>query len=644
MSKKPAKSKESAKPEPAQVKAVQRLLDARDYPRAIERARALVERFPDHGSTNALLVTVLDEANRPAEALLAAWNWTRHRPRGVNALQAFVDCAMRRACVALAISALERLAELGVETRASRLDLAHLETLLRDADGSPMSRSEAERFETGKLHLEAQDFAGVLRFSSDATSTPARNNLAVALFHLGRIAEARDVFLEAWQRDPGNLFGLGNALAMRLYLGDETGAAELVVPLAQAEPRRIEDAHGQLQGLLLIGADQAAWDAFQRARSADWAADAGDHLVPEWLQLGGGAAARVGAVEEARTLWLHALKHKPALVAAVENVAEWEQSGQTQTCPALFEWHQVLPIGWFQGLREANARELDARFSGLTASNAYLKAIHLGGVRQLRTLVGRLLSYRLRPEAAANPAERSRDGAAAALRDLARRPVGTRQERSGLLHAQRDAGLIAPDELAELWSGDSVTRVRVFSTEVHRDPDPADSMEDLPDDLMALFDTSIDLIRQMRLDAAEECIQAILARVPDHPRTLGNLATIRERQGRRQDCLETLRRAIAIRPDYLLARCNLAALLVLDGEIEDAKDAVDGLIARPRMHIHDHFALQGVMAMLAQAQGETGSADKLIANLEQMTETDHERRMLATAKARIALVKANTHR
>ncbi len=148
------------------------------------------------------------------------------------------------------------------------------------------------------------------------------------------------------------------------------------MPLGRAEPSRIEDAHGQLLGLLLIGADQAAWDAFGRARSADWAAYAGDHLVREWLQLGGGAAARVGAVEEARTLWLHALKHKPALVAAVENIAEWEQRGQTQTCPALFEWHQVLPLGWFQGLHEANARELDARISGLTASNAYLKAIY----------------------------------------------------------------------------------------------------------------------------------------------------------------------------------------------------------------------------------------------------------------------------
>ena len=519
MSKKPAKTpantKGSARPEPAQLKAVQRLLDARDYPRAIERARALVERFPDHGSANALLVSALNEAHRPAEALLAAWHWTRHRPRGISALLAFVDCAIRRSCVALTLQALERLGELGAET-PSRLDVERLESLLRDADGLPMSRAEAERFETGKLHLEAADFAGVLSTSSDATSTPARNNLAVALFHLGRITEARDAFLDAWQRDPGNLFALGNALAMRLYLGDETGAAELAVPLAEAEPRRIKDAYGQLYGLLLIGEDQAAWDAFQRTRSADWAADADDHLIAEWLPFGGGAAARVGAAEEARNLWWQVLKQRPKLVTAKENIAAWEESGQTPICPAVFEWNRVLPLGQFRDLSDTTEQELAAWFSASTASNAYLKAVYLGGTRDLRTLAGQLLSQRLGPASATDQPERSRAGAAAVLRELACRPVGTDNERIGLLRALREADLLGADEAVDYWNGETVAQAQLFSTEIYRDTEPDDLLDELPDDLQALFDESIDLmILERNPDAAETLLQAILARVPD---------------------------------------------------------------------------------------------------------------------------------
>jgi tetratricopeptide (TPR) repeat protein len=648
VSKKPTKTRqitrirETAKPGPTQLTAVQRLLDARDYPRAIERARALVDRFPDHDSTNALLLRVLEEAGRSSEALLAAWNWASHRPRNVSALQAVVTCALGGGCPALAFRAAEQLAELGVVVSSAPLDPARLEDLVRNPDGSPMGRDEAERFETGKLHLEAGDFAGVLRTSKGANSTPGRNNLALALFHLGRIQEARDAFLGAWQQDPGNLFGLSGALAMRLYLGDETGAAGLAVPLAQAEPRRIEDAHGQLQGLLLIGEDQAAWDAFQRARAADWAALESTYLVPEWLQLGGGAAARVGAEQEARTLWRRALRHKPNLAAAAENLAARKESDQTHDCPALFELHQMIPYEWINCLRDTQPGNLGVRLATLTASNAYLKAVYLGGVRDLRQLAGIGLSHRLKPGPGAVPPGRGSAGAAAALRDLIRRPVGTHDERGRLLQALRDAGLIGPSEEVDYWNGKAITRIQVISTEVYREAEPEDLVEDLPDDLQPLFDESVELLHQQRLEAAEQRIQAILARVSDHPRALGNLATIRARQGRRGDCVEILRRIIATHPDYLMARCNLATLLVEDGEIKAAKDAIDGLIRRPRMHIEDHFSLQGVMAMLAQAQGESEAADRIIAALQSMVQTDADKRMLAVAQARVARAKGNS--
>ncbi|MFZ1536234.1 MAG: hypothetical protein WAT23_02450, partial [Chromatiaceae bacterium] len=54
--KRPAKS---AQPDAAQLKAVERLMDAGEHARAIERVRALVARFPDHGGARRLLLDAL---------------------------------------------------------------------------------------------------------------------------------------------------------------------------------------------------------------------------------------------------------------------------------------------------------------------------------------------------------------------------------------------------------------------------------------------------------------------------------------------------------------------------------------------------------------------------------------------------------
>jgi hypothetical protein len=97
-----------------------------------------------------------------------------------------------------------------------------------------------------------------------------------------------------------------------------------------------------------------------------------------------------------------------------------------------------------------------------------------------------------------------------------------------------------------------------------------------------------------------------------------------------------LRQTIAAHPDYLFARCNLAGLLIEDGELEAAKELLAGLAQRPRLHIQEAFALYGAMAMLNRAQGDDASADTCIASLEQMVQTDDDQRLLAVARARVA--------
>ena len=235
----------------------------------MERARALVQRFPDHGGAHRLLVDALIRARTRR---LRRWLPISGHSAGPTACRPWRRCSnlpwRGHTCLADRLAARGR--DLGAVTRDSRFPSGCQAEVLRQPDGSLASLEDMARFEIGKLHLDAHDFAGAACELDGVAMTPARNNRALALFHLGRIEAALTAALDAWQQDPGNLFALGWALQLRLYRGDETGARGLAVPLAQAEARRIEDAHAQTLALLLIWEDQAAWDAFDRSSKAAW--------------------------------------------------------------------------------------------------------------------------------------------------------------------------------------------------------------------------------------------------------------------------------------------------------------------------------------------------------------------------------------
>ena len=77
MAKTPTKKKPAmgTQPDAAQLKAVERLMDAGEHARAIERARALVARFLDHGGARRLLLDALIRGGVRSAAPLAACQW-----------------------------------------------------------------------------------------------------------------------------------------------------------------------------------------------------------------------------------------------------------------------------------------------------------------------------------------------------------------------------------------------------------------------------------------------------------------------------------------------------------------------------------------------------------------------------------------
>ena len=291
----------------------------------------------------------------------------------------------------------------------------------------------------------------------------------------------------------------------------------------------------------------------------------------------------------------------------------------------------MLPVGWIVALREGGYAGVDERFDALTASDAYLELIYLGGDEAVREFAGFVLKRRLvhRPAAAGVVGTRDPE---AILRHLAGLPVGSPNDRLGFLKALREQGLIAPGEAADFWGRDGLDQIVVVNTEIYRGPEPSD----LPADLDALLSESIVAQRQGHLEEAEAALASILARIPDQRIALGNLAGIRAAQGRMQEAMDMLRRLVALHPDYLFARCNLASILIRDRALDEAKGQLAGLMERPRLHISEVFVLFGTTAMLYQAQGDSDAAKNLIVQLEGMVENEGDALLLANTRAKVA--------
>ena len=561
MAKVPPKKKSSKAPQPeaAQLRALERLMAAGDYPEAAERARILVGRFPDYSGTRRLLVEALERSGFRAAATLAAYQWVELKPNSLSALETLLRLALEGAHPFLAKDIAARMRALGAMLPDLIPAFGTWDELRLPPDGTLARAEVLTQFDIGKVHMEAHDFAGAARVLDGVANTPARNNRALAQFHLGNITEALRDFMDAWQADSDNLFALGWVLQLRLYQGDESGAQGLAVPMAQAQARRVEDAHAQILSLLMVREDRAAWDA-------------------------------------------------------------WERSSR--------------PIVWLTALRTGGAEGAESRLDALSASDAYLEALYVGGDELLRQMATVLLTRRLDAQVSEDTGGHRR--AAAILRGLVGLPLGTSRDRMGLLNSLRNRNLIAADETIQFWDGQALREVHVGGTEISREPVPSD----LPDDLAALLDEAVSLQVEGRLDQAEACLDAILGRVPDHPVALGNLAGIRASQRRDQEALEMLRRLTVVHPDYVFARCNLASILIEEGALDEAQGLLAGLAQRPRLHIQEAFSLYGVMAMFHRARGEDAAEDALIAGLERMTEDEHDKRMLATAKRRVERVTA----
>ncbi|MEA3278266.1 MAG: tetratricopeptide repeat protein [Pseudomonadota bacterium] len=619
MARKPSRKKTAAKakPELAQLKAIERLLEQEDYQAAVRRTRPLVQQFPNHGGLRRSLVEALQATEGPGAAGLAAFEWAEERRNSLPAQETLLYYAATLQLPALAGRAARRVRELGGDVPGSMPDPTDLEELSHDSLGPGSSVEDLERLEIGQLHLAGQDLHGAIRWLDGMEQTSARNNRAVALFHLQRVDEALAVFMGVWQEHPESLFALSWAIQLRLYRGDETGALGLCTPLAAGVPNRLDHALPQIQVLLLMQRNEPALEVFRKALDSGLEDAATGRAGALLLHYGACAACRLGLHDEARHLWREALDIDSGLHLAQANLSGLERAAEPPAFPQALEVQTIFPVRVVSTLRDLKE---DAELDAVDASNAYIEAAYISGDEVVRAVASLPLKFR---------AGQGDIDAVRRLKAFARLPIGSKVERFSYLKFLREHDLMAAEEPMELWGDDGLTEVKLLSTIVDREP----ASSGLPMDLDALLSQSIELMQEHRINEAEPLLERLLGCAPGHPVATSNLAALREMQGRHDEVRQLLRQVAAEHPDYLFGRCNLARLLITDGEFEEARSLLHGLAERERMHVCDMFTLYGTLAMLHMAKGDDTTAQRFLASLEPLVETEDDERRFTQVRA-----------
>ncbi|MCF8005400.1 MAG: tetratricopeptide repeat protein [Chromatiaceae bacterium] len=625
------KTSSHQQPEPAQLRAIERLLEAKDFTKAIERAKQLVQRFPDHSGAWALLVEALRDGQGAQFAAVAASDWAERRPQSLVAQEHLLAHAMEGGYLLLADRVAEQVRALGGGQGLTHFPLSdEIKTTLYTAiDGTRVDGEVMVQFDRARLYMNGFAFTKALRYLEGLDLTSARNNQITCLFHLERIDEALALALESWRRDDENLYALGWVASLRLYQGNVDGASGLCTRLAMMTARRVDEALPQLIALLLLDQPESAWAAYQRAVEAPWWDGIQELTTTIMTHLGACAAARCGEIKQARRLWREIEQASPSFRLAAPN--RLAATDAEPLLPAALEMHNALPVGRLNALRAqaqaGQSKRAEQSLFGISASNAYLRALSINGDESLRQVVSLLLMHRLQQHDKA---------AAEVLRELVRLPIGTQNERFSVLKALRDAGQVGEDELIEFWDGDALRAIKLFEMEVHREPTDSG----LPDALDDLLDEARDDYNKHQFEASESKLQPILESFPDHPQTLMILASIRHMARRRAEAEQLLRQAIEANPDYLLARCNLARALIMRGDLEAASDLLEGHREQHRIHILDLIHLNGTLAMLESARGEDEVAESQLNLVESFIEDDHEAEQLEQVRRLVNRVKA----
>ncbi len=561
MSKSSQSKKLSPVPNTDQIAAVRRLADGGDTVQARQRLAALRKAFPDFKPLLGLAWEVEDRCGAPMIASARAYEWQRAAPNSRMAVEALCDSSRAAGLAAVHACALARLRAMDGLDDEPVLDVI-------DSPLGALSLEQAQAIDLSRMYLTDDNPAAAAAVLQGVDHPSARNNLALALFITGDMAQARSVIEANWQEGPNNLFALERALRWRCWAEGLDRCMGFSATLLYTVPRRVEDAVARVAALRFLGDEKGARLAWEDSEQA-----------PYWSQ------ATDGQLEMFATL-------KESGVELPGDSGLWFPSPWIRALTAISGKHKGAQDPQWEQLWNSQLETCDAHADYLT------RAVELGDavVRQLALAV---LKRR---------AKRSDALAISGLQTVLKRPCGSDSVRMDLLNWLIEEGLRSRDEPVEVWLTGNLRTIRSYGLTITDEPRPSP----FPPAGTAINERVHEAIRLGNSVEALSLAQQLQQMCPDQPSALTNLAAVKESLGHPAAQITALyRQANVLAPDYLFARCGLARCLAREGSIEEARTLLDGILERQEFHRSEYRSFLMAQRALALASGEQDAARNL---------------------------------
>jgi len=561
MSKTNSRKSHPSSPNADQIAAVRRMIDQGDAMHANLRLAVLRKSFPDFKPLLGLAWEIEDECGMPMRATARALEWQQASPNSRAAAQALYESAGKAGLSTICGRALGRL---------DAMDGGEI-FQLPSSFASPLgeiSLAQAEALDLSRMHLGDNKPSAAITVLQGVDHPSARNNLALALFVAGNVNQASSVVEANWQAEPNNLFALESAVRWRCWLQGMDRCQGFLAPLLHTVPRRSQDAISRVLALRFLGDNKAAFKAWEDSSTADyWSlADADqretfDDLKMPTFQWPGGSAM-------------------------------WFPSG----------WIEELTVlsGKLKGVSEKFvAQKWDGIIATCDSHVDYLvRVVSLGGeVAGFFALS--VLKYRAKQKDALS---------IAGLTVLLKNSNGPDAWRMDLLNWLIEHELRSASEPADVWLNGELRNIRSQSFTI---TDEAQASP-FPPEGTVLNERVLEAIGLGNLRLAHDLATQLHQMHPEQPSALTNLAAVKEGLGAEHfEIADLYRRALAMAPDYLFARCGLARALTREGRVEEARKLLEGLMEREVFHRSEYRSLLLTQQALALAIGDVKAAKGL---------------------------------
>lgn len=480
----------------------------------------------------------------------------------------------------------------GVE--AGMPDLLQQTNLSWPADEEPALTSERVRRATEQGRFEESLDIAFPLLKKRPDQNHVRNNLARALWELGRWDEAIGEQTESLRRNPDRLVGLSNMVRFCLLADREEEASRWRDHASSVSVRDPADLFSRLEIAALFQDDQEVLSLAQR--HGDAADFQGTSVYGPAMALYGAACARTGDLSGARSWWGRAAGFGNARASAEIRLEELDRPASDRNEIWYFGFMELMPRRIIKrintgklsaGTDQQYIRKLVDEYPQIVGSARYL--LRTGD--DLGRYFGLLLTELTGSESLVTEAAR-----------LVARDVLRKERKSQAMRFLADRGETALEEVTE--KGTKTQTVKVHAFEITREP-----TGETPPEVEGLVTEAFHLLREEDGKGAERLLRKALKKRDDQPAIWHNLGVACSLQGKEEEARKILEQTHARFPEYAFARFAVAIRLAREEEkIQEALELLQPIMEQKKFHLSEFTALCHAMVLIHMANTQFEAA------------------------------------